>query len=126
VRSILHRSLIVMHLQSHPYNSLKLSNCFQCSSKTMELWINLPIAILLQFMLRCHTSTGASVCSCKSLRITHDSLNPFTKSLAGCAKKFLSSGHQKLNYMELVKTKSNQSTKNTSNNRRLFSTSGNS
>jgi len=86
----------------------------------MEVWINLTIAFLLQFMIRCHASASASVRGYMSLQSTHDSLNPLTKSLAaGCAKKFLGSEHQKLNFMVPVETKSNQSTKSTSNNKRL-------
>jgi hypothetical protein len=92
----------------------------------MELQISLTIVFLLQFMIRCHASVGSSVRVSTSFQTTHNSLNLFTKSLTGCAKKFLGSEHQKLNSMESVKTKSNQSTKNTSNNIRLFSNSGDS
>ena len=79
----------------------------------MELWITLTISILLQFVLRCHESADAFGCSYKSLQPTHNSLKFFTKSLAGYVKKFLGSEHQKLKFMEPIKTKSNQSTKNT-------------
>jgi hypothetical protein len=64
----------------------------------MEVWISLTIAFQLQFMIQCHASAGASVRGYTSLQTTHDSLNPLTKSLAGCAKKFLGSEHQKLDY----------------------------
>jgi hypothetical protein len=63
------------------------SKCSQCSSKIMEVWISLTIVFLLQFVIRCHASAGASVRGYTSLQTTHDSLNPLTKSLAGCAKK---------------------------------------
>jgi hypothetical protein len=91
----------------------------------MEL-ISLTMAFLLQFMIRCIASAGASIRVSTSLQTTHDSLNLSTKSLTGYAKKFLGSEHQELNFMEPVETKSNQSTENTFNNRRLFSNSGNS